>query len=158
MTSPPVFRAFGQDVALETTGDGFLEEDSRWRLREVYEPALAQWSLPASGQAVDLGAGFGAFALTFAMAFPGWRVTCLEPDETAFAALQANIDRLGLAGRVTAERLAVAPGARGAAPLIRSRKRPAFLSADIPHWQGGGLAEAMPAVPPEDLVARAPIC
>ncbi|WP_138919577.1 glycosyltransferase family 2 protein [Oceanicola sp. S124] len=48
------------------------------------------------------------------------------------------------------------PGAKGAAPLIRSRKRPAFLSADIPHWQGGGLAETLPAMPPEDLVARRP--
>ncbi|MBR9766283.1 MAG: glycosyltransferase [Rhodobacteraceae bacterium] len=156
MTSLPVFRAFGRDVALETTGDSFLEEDSRWRLRDIYEPALALWPLPATGHAIDLGAGFGAFALPFALAFPGWRVTCLEPEAAAFAALRANIERLDLGARVSAERLAVVPGARGAAPLIRSRKRPAFLSADIPHWQGGGLAEALPAVPPEALVARAP--
>lgn len=152
----PVFRAFGRDVALETTGDAFLTGDSRWRLREIYEPALARWRLPTQGQAVDLGAGFGAFALPFALAFPGWRLICLEPDPTAFAALEANIARHGLGDRVAARPRAIVPGAKGKAPLIRSRKRPAFLSADLPHWQGGGSAEPLPADPPETLTALSP--
>lgn len=150
------FRAFGKSAALDTTGDAFLETDSRWRLREVYEPALANWSLPPRGHALDVGAGFGAFALLFALAWPGWRVTCFEPDPTAHAALCANIARLGLGARIATRHVAIAPTAGVSVPLIRSRKRPAFLSADIPHWQGGGRAEMRPALPPAHLAALAP--
>lgn len=151
-SAPSVFRAFGRSVALETTGDAFLRDDSHWRLREIYEPALARWRLPKTGHSVDLGAGFGAFALPFALAWPGWRVTCLEPDPKAFEAQERNIAEHGLGARIEALQMAIVPGARGKAPLIRSRKRPAFLSADVAHWQGGGLAEPLPAKPPEWLV------
>ncbi|MGI3166852.1 glycosyltransferase [Pseudooceanicola sp. 200-1SW] len=152
--TPPVFHAFGQSAALETGGDGFLEADSRWRLAQIHEAALAQWALPARGHALDVGAGFGAFALLFALAWPGWRVSCFEPDEAAYGALCRNIARLGLGDRVGARRAAILPGAEGGTgPLRRDRKRPAFLAADRPPWREGYRAETFPALPPERLAA-----
>ena len=89
--------AFGQSVELRAPPDRFLREDTAWRLREIYERALAVQTLAPEGVAVDIGAGFGGFALPFARAFPGWMVWCFEPEPEAFAALAANIEALGLA-------------------------------------------------------------
>ena len=88
--------AFGQSLMLATPQDGFLRDDTLWRLREIYEPALATQSLAPEGVALDIGAGFGGFALPFACAFPGWTVWCFEPEPVAFTRLKVNIDTLGL--------------------------------------------------------------
>ena len=52
--------------------------------------------MPKTGVALDIGAGFGVFALPFAAAYPGWTVWCFEPAEATFAALCENIAALGL--------------------------------------------------------------
>lgn len=88
--------AFGLDFDLDSTANDFIRDDSIWRLKNIYEAALATQPLALTGVALDIGAGFGAFAVPFAAAFPGWRVICLEPDPACFAALQHNIARLGL--------------------------------------------------------------
>lgn len=84
-----------------------LREDSLWRVRRHYDPFLATCSLPATGVALDIGAGFGAFSLPFARRYPGWTIWCFEPGPEAFAALSENIARLGLTN-VKAFNLAVA--------------------------------------------------
>ncbi|MFQ5438511.1 MAG: FkbM family methyltransferase, partial [Paracoccaceae bacterium] len=76
--------------------DSFLRDDSIWRIGAIYDPFLASLSLPRTGIAVDVGAGFGAFSIPFAMAFPGWEVWCFEPLDFAFSALARNIRDLGL--------------------------------------------------------------
>jgi len=85
------FEAFGQKFHLKTGPDGFLRADSLWRLAAIYERYLSATSLPLSGVALDIGAGFGAFAIPFATIFPGWKIWCFEPNKSAFAALCANI-------------------------------------------------------------------
>ncbi|MDT8853526.1 FkbM family methyltransferase [Paracoccaceae bacterium Fryx2] len=107
--------AFGQSLTLAAPQDAFLRDDTLWRLREIYEPALATQTLAAEGVALDIGAGFGGFALPFACAFPGWTVWCFEPEPVAFARLKINIDTLGLRN-VLALNVAVG-GAQGAAPV-----------------------------------------
>ena len=86
----------GLRMELETGGAKFLRDDSLWRLRAVHERFLATQTLAETGRAIDIGAGFGAFALPFARRYPGWEVWCFEPDPTAFAALQRNILAHGL--------------------------------------------------------------
>ncbi|MBT9386520.1 glycosyltransferase [Pseudooceanicola sp. CBS1P-1] len=157
MSDPVFVSAFGHSVALDPGPGGFLGADSLWRLREIYEPALAREALPDSGLAVDIGAGFGAFALPFALAFPGWQIRCFEPEEESYAALCRNIDRLGLRGRVQATRAAIVPGARGGRALLRGdREKPGFLAADLPEWQGTGPAQSLPALPPAHVAALTP--
>lgn len=88
--------AFGARVQLETGGD-HAETTRRLReLKECHERFLASRVVPKSGLCVDLGAGDGWFGLPFAMAFPDWRVICLEADPDAFARLLANVKRHGL--------------------------------------------------------------
>lgn len=87
---------FGQKLTLSAPKFAFSRSDALWRLKHVYEPALTTQTLAQTGVAVDIGAGFGAFALPFAKAFPGWTVHCFEPDPASFACLTANIADLGL--------------------------------------------------------------
>ncbi len=89
-------RAFGQSVTLAVTGDTYLRDDSYWRLRSIYEPALASQSLARHGVALDVGAGFGCFSIPFALAFPDWTIWAFEPEPEAFAALRRNIETLNL--------------------------------------------------------------
>ena len=89
-------RAFGQNLSILAPKIDFLCSDSLWRLRHIYQPALATQTLDSAGVALDIGAGFGAFALPFAMAFPKWRVFCFEPDPLAFQFLLKNISDLSL--------------------------------------------------------------
>ncbi len=89
--APLTVRAFGQSVLLNVTSDVHLRDDSHWRLRAIYEPALASQTLAATGVAVDVGAGFGSFALPFALAFPNWTLWAFEPEPEAYAALRANL-------------------------------------------------------------------
>lgn len=88
--------AFGQSFEMNSTGNDFLRDDSIWRLKNIYEPTLATQTLAQTGVALDIGAGFGAFALPFAATFPGWVVYCFEPDPDSFAALCQNIETVGL--------------------------------------------------------------
>lgn len=97
----------GVTLDLVTPSSTHLREDSQWRVRRHYDPFLATCSLAATGVALDIGAGFGAFALPFALRYPGWTIWCFEPAAEAFAALSENIARLRLSN-VRAYNLAVA--------------------------------------------------
>jgi len=88
-------RAFGLTLTLQAPAQDFLRHDSQWRMRTHYEPSMATRSLAPEGLAFDIGAGFGSFAVPFALAYPGWTVVAFEPDPQAFAALTANATRLG---------------------------------------------------------------
>jgi len=89
-------QAFGRTICILAPKIDFLRTDSLYRLRHIYQPALAAQTLAVEGVALDIGAGFGVFALPFALAYPGWKVFCFEPDPTAFAFLQINICNLAL--------------------------------------------------------------
>lgn len=164
---PTRVRAFGQSLELPARVPHFLAEDSLWRLRNIYEPALAVRILPPTGVAVDIGAGFGAFALPFARAFPGWTVWCFEPDPATFAALERNIAAAGCEnvvalnlavggedGQVDPGRLSTALAARDGAALAalcpqrayrRSLSRRGFLQAG--HRAGGVLGPGNSSYP-----------
>ncbi|MCL4187866.1 MAG: FkbM family methyltransferase [Rhodobacteraceae bacterium] len=131
--------AFGQRLRVTVPSEGFMLADSLWRLREIHEPALAAAApLGARGVAVDIGAGFGAFALTFARAFPGWTVWCFEPEPAAFAALVHNIAALGLTNLVAFE---LAVGAGEAATDV------AAVAAALTGRDGAALARLCPLRP-----------
>ena len=98
--------AFGATLVLDVPVDNFLVTDSEWRLENIYQPFLTTQMLPASGVALDIGAGYGSFGLLFAKAFPGWKVWCFEPAPEFFAVLQRNIAAAGLTN-VVAVNLAV---------------------------------------------------
>jgi hypothetical protein len=85
--------AFGRNLNLVAPSHKFLRNDSLWRLNNIYEPALTVQTLAPSGVALDIGAGFGSFAVPFAVQFPDWTVYCFEPDPESFAALSDNITR-----------------------------------------------------------------
>jgi len=104
------FEVFGRKFSLETGPGGFLRDDSLWRVGSIYERYLCATSLPLSGVALDIGAGFGAFAVPFAVCFPGWHIWCFEPNKAAFEALCANIKTHGL-DNITAFDVAVGAGA-----------------------------------------------
>lgn len=91
-----VISAFGQRLTIKAPKFQFLRSDSLWRLRNIYQPALATQTLSTAGVAIDIGAGFGAFTLPFAMAFPDWKVFSFEPDMASFSILQENIKALGV--------------------------------------------------------------
>ncbi len=106
---PDTVRATFAGICLDLVAppSRFMREDSLWRLKQHYEPFLATCSLPAEGVAVDIGAGFGTFAVPFARRYPRWRLWCFEPDADSFAALCTNIDHHGMSN-VTALPVAVA--------------------------------------------------
>lgn len=83
--------AFGQRIELYVPTDTFMREDSLWRLHNIYEPFLASRSVSQSGVAVDIGAGFGAFAIPLALSYPGLTLHCYEPIKYYYDLLQANI-------------------------------------------------------------------
>ena len=64
---PLTVRAFGQNVTLRVTADEYLRDDSYWRLRSIYEPALAAQTMAPTGTALDIGAGYGCFTIPFAL-------------------------------------------------------------------------------------------
>lgn len=128
----------GSSLELETGGAGFLRNDSMWRLSAVHARFLATQSLPQRGRAIDIGAGFGVFALPFARRYPGWEVWCFEPDAAAFVALERNIRTHGLTN-VRAFALAV----RGGADL---RAMPPILTA-LQAGDGAALVGACPSMP-----------
>ena len=89
---PPIsLRAFGSMLQLQVTSSEQLRDDSLWRLKVIYERTLAARTLATTGTALDIGAGFGCFAIPFALANRGWTIWAFEPEEEAFAALCLNI-------------------------------------------------------------------
>lgn len=88
--------AFGVTLNLVAPTYDFLRNDSVWRLRNIYEPGMAVRSLSNSGVAIDIGAGFGSFAIPFAMQFPNWTLYCFEANPTISSALAENIARHNL--------------------------------------------------------------
>lgn len=158
MTDTVTATLAGIRMTLETGGAGFLRDDSLWRLRAVHERFLATQTLPAQGRAIDIGAGFGAFALPFARRYPGWDIWCFEPNPEAFAALDRNIRSHGLTN-VRALPVAVMGGQAGPAdPAVVS----ALLAADAPalvsacaqhpfrrHLRPDGFLDASPRPDPD---------
>jgi len=89
-------QAFGEDIAIHAPKIDFLRADSLWRLQNIYQTALTTQTLAPCGVALDIGAGFGAFAVPFALAYPEWQVFCFEPDPVSFDYLERNIRELSL--------------------------------------------------------------
>lgn len=90
------FSLFGQSVTLRMAGSRSGQRAAEKHLRTVCEPLLTSAPLAPTGTALDIGAGTGAFAVPFAMAFPDWTVWCFEPDPVDYAALLENIAAQGL--------------------------------------------------------------
>ena len=81
---PLLVKVFGTQTLLDVTDDLYLRDDSYWRVRSIYEPALAAQSLALKGVALDVGAGYGCFCVPFARAFPDWTIWAFEPEAEAF--------------------------------------------------------------------------
>ena len=123
---PHVVQAFGASLLLDVPADGFLVADSEWRLENIYQPFLTTQMLPATGVALDIGAGYGLFGLLFAKAFPGWTVWCFEPVPEYYDMLASNVLSSGLTN-VHAVNLAV-----GAAnPLLAAEIGAALVARDM---------------------------
>lgn len=75
------------------------------RFETVFQPVLGAIDLPQTGSALDLGADFGSFSLTFAARFPGWQVTCVEPRLIWREALRANLDDMSLSNVTIVEEI-----------------------------------------------------
>jgi len=153
-----VLYGFGQRLELTAPGDPARRAEAERRLRRIHEPALCAWTLAPGGVALDIGAGFGAFALPFARAFPGWTVWCFEPDPDLFALLQANIAATGV-GNVRAVPCAVGGPLPGGDPAALAAALEAGDAAALPGLcpagplPGGGTGPVLPA---EALLALAP--
>lgn len=116
------YRTCGMELTLETNGDRFLNGDSLWRMGHIYERFLAANVFEPTGTMVDVGAGFGVFAIPFARLFPKWTVWCFEPDASACEALRRNVATLGLENLVIVNAAVVAEAASpDAAAAIASR-------------------------------------
>ncbi len=123
---PHVVSAFGASLRFDVPADGFLVADSEWRLENIYQPFLTTQMLPATGVALDIGAGYGLFGLLFAKAFPGWTVWLFEPVLEYFEVLVSNVLSSGLTN-VQAVNLAV-----GAAnPLVAAEIGAAIVARDM---------------------------
>lgn len=92
------------------TGNADSLLDGRVHLRQppegyrvAVDPVLLAASVPAAGTGslLDIGTGVGAAALCFAHRVPGARVTGLELQPELAALARENVDRNGMADRVT---------------------------------------------------------
>ena len=171
------YSAFGVRVELDAGRHPFLRDDSLWRVRQIYERFLGLHPPAETGVAIDIGAGFGAFAIPFALAHPGWRVICFEPAPQAFELLSANIRTLGLT-TVTAVRCAVGrtaaisddlrtalrtgDAARIAATAPQSRfyqnrNSPGFVSdGSRSEWRNWARTLRVPTIPADGLAELEP--
>ncbi len=172
------FEVFGQKFHLKTGPDEFLREDSLWRLKAIYERYLSATSLPKRGVALDIGAGFGAFAIPFATLFPDWQIWCFEPNEAAFAALYTNIAAhdlnnivafnvaVGAACDPLADGLLTALKTKDAealkamtprAPYFQHQQKPGFIEINTPlEAQAEFTLINLPEIPANVLGALAP--
>ena len=145
---PLTARAFGQRLSLQVTSDLYLHDDSHWRLRSIYEPALAAQTLAPTGTALDIGAGFGCFALPFALANPGWTIWAFEPEADAFAALCLNV-RAHKAHNIISVNAAVA-GAMGTEDLAAIRTALSGVATSAPgsaRSNASAMANLIKALP-----------
>lgn len=85
-----LLRGIGRPVRLRAPRIASLREDCQWRARHHYGPALTARTFAPQGLALDIGAGFGSFAIPFAKVCPGWTVLAFEPEPESYAALVAN--------------------------------------------------------------------
>jgi FkbM family methyltransferase len=84
-----------------------LKSGEEWEQAEI---ALMTSALPAGGVFIDVGANIGRITMEIATTVDHSRVLAIEPVQSTYAALAANITRNGLTWRVTTLRLAL--GAR----------------------------------------------
>ena len=143
---PLVARGLGQTMTLAVTADQYLRDDSYWRLRSIYEPALTSQTLAKAGVALDIGAGFGCFAIPFALANRGWTVWAFEPEADAFAALCANIRSCG-ATNVIPVHAAVTGNLDAADPAPVAAALAAYGSAASGAAQASAMAGLMKLLP-----------
>lgn len=87
-------RLAGQDVVVETAGGvfsaGALDRATQVLLEEVEPP-------PTTGQALDLGCGWGPIAITLALQSPHATVWAVDVNERALDLVRRNAEALGLA-------------------------------------------------------------
>jgi len=85
-------RLAGQDVVVETAGGvfsaGALDKATQVLLEEVEPP-------PTTGQALDLGCGWGPIALELALRSPELDVTAVDVNERALDLVRRNAAALG---------------------------------------------------------------
>lgn len=87
--------------------------------------------------ALDLGTGSGAVALTLAAERPAWRITAVDRSPAALAMARANARRLALAGVVFLEGDWFGPVGERRYALVVSN--PPYVAADDPVLQGDSL-------------------
>lgn len=125
--------AFGVSVVLDAPDGAFLTEDSLWRNRNIYQPFFCANLMPPVGVGVDIGAGFGAFAIPFCLANPGWHLWCFEPLPENQECLKSNVARLRL-DNITVVKAAVVDSANLFGPEAIAEIKGADLAG-----LGGGL-------------------
>jgi FkbM family methyltransferase len=99
-------RAFGQDMDLLSPPLDGSGAPALMRLKKIYEPYLTSRPIDSEGVFIDIGAGFGTFAIPLAKALPRARFYCFEPAGQYFDLLQQNIRTHGLSN-VAAFKVAV---------------------------------------------------
>lgn len=139
LTQQVTTRLFGQNITLSAPQDSFTSGDSAWRSTSIYEPFLTTRPLPKTGVAIDIGAAFGGFAIPFALAYPGWKIWCFEPDRAAYDALCTNIKAHDLSNVV-----AINTAVSGDIPKAN---RPARLNALLKAGDPDKIAKACPTMP-----------
>lgn len=86
-------RLAGQDLQLETSGSVFSPDELDRGTRVLLDSVP---KLPASGEFLDIGSGWGPIALTMGLSAPGAHITAIEVNERAAALTMANASRLDL--------------------------------------------------------------
>ncbi|GAA2081400.1 hypothetical protein GCM10009821_22540 [Aeromicrobium halocynthiae] len=102
---------------------------------------------------VDVGAHIGCFALAFASARPTAQVHCYEPTPSTGSYLRRNVDRNGLADRVTVHHEAVSAAS---GTLVMADNGTGSGHNGVLHLGEPGAAEIeVPSVGFDDVVRRA---
>ncbi|WP_353816705.1 class I SAM-dependent methyltransferase [Agromyces sp. SYSU T00266] len=86
-------RLAGRDVEVQTAGGVFSPDHVDLGTRVLLDEVP---SAPASGQLLDLGAGWGPIALTLGLQSPGAAVWAVDVNERALDLVRRNAFRLGL--------------------------------------------------------------
>lgn len=83
----------GRTVQIETSGSIFSPEGLDRGTRVLLDSVPA---LPASGDFLDIGSGWGPIALSMGLESPGAHITAIEVNERAAELTAINASRLGL--------------------------------------------------------------